>query len=237
MKKGIVVIIILAAIVSIVIQFILFDGFDKNDIESLNINFLAGVISLMLTYLVIDRLLDKHDKKRKTTFINDSIKNEYISVLSTVSQYYISYVTKKPPTTSKDIDAYDKVISDILNNIDSYVDENFLRNGISVIQPKVENGWINPVEKTFSYQDFCEITKQTIRKVINEFFIKYNSLVPEEVIVNLSNIINYFMKPIFTTGLEQGIRIDLSNAQFEPKSFREPIKEIGNYILELYKYT
>lgn len=43
------------------------------------------------------------------------------------------------------------------------------------------------------------------------------------------------MKPIFITGLEQGIRIDLSNAQFEPKSFKEPIKEIGNYILELYK--
>lgn len=97
------------------------------------------------------------------------------------------------------------------------------------------NGWIESVEKVYGYQEFCEITKQTIRKSIDEFFIKYNSLIPEEVIVSLLTIYNYFMNPIFTTGLEQGIRIYLSNAQFSTKSFKEPIKEIGLHILELYK--
>lgn len=74
MKKVIEVIIILAANVSIVIHFVLFNGFDKNNIESLNINFLVGVSSLILIYLVIDRWLDKHDNKRKLHLLMSQLK-------------------------------------------------------------------------------------------------------------------------------------------------------------------
>lgn len=234
MQKKITYIISTLLIISIVIQILLFGGFKKETLESININFLAGIIGVFITYKIIDKLLEKHEIERKSLFISEAIKNEYIILLGTISQYYISYVTKKPPVTSKDLD-YDKTIDSVLNNLDEYIDENFLRNGVTTIQPKMINGWIESVEKVYGYQEFCEITKQTIRKSIDEFFIKYNSLIPEEVIVSLLTINNYFMNPIFTTGLEQGIRIDLSNAQFSTKSFKEPIKEIGLHILELYK--
>lgn len=237
MKKRVISIILASALISIILQIYIFNGFNKDTWEALNINFLAGLLSLILTYLIIDRLLDEHDKKRKVTFISKSISNEYKTLLGTISQYYISYVTKKPPETSKEIDEFDKVIINLLGNMDDYINGDFLRNGITVIQPKFNNGWIEPEKKVYGYQEFCEITKQTIRKSIDEFFIKYNSLIPEEVILNLSNVNNYFLQPIFTTGFEQGIRIDLTNAQFDPKHFKEPIEEIGKSILELYKFS
>ena len=236
MKRKILYIIIIAVIISVFIQILVFNGFDKDALESLNINFLAGVIGVFLTYLIIDCLLEKYEERRKKTFINDSIANEYKSLLSRVSQYYITYVTKNPPQTTKEIDSYEKVIIGLIDNLEKYVDGDFLKNDIKVIEPKYKNGWIEAGEKKYEYQQFCEITKQTIRKAIDEFFIKYNSLVPEDVIVNLSNINNKFMQPIFTTTLAHGIQMDISNAKFDPKDFRDPIKEIGNCILQLYTY-
>lgn len=236
MKRKVLCIILIAVSFSVLLQFLVFNGFDIEDLESLNINFLAGVIGLFLTYLIIDQLLEKYEERRKTTFINDSIANEYKSLLSKISQYYISYVTKKPPQTTKDL-TFEDTLLDLINNLDKYVDGDFLKKDIKVIEPKFINGWIEAEEKKYEYQQFCEITKLTIRKAIDEFFIKYNSLVPDDVIVNLSNINNKFMQPIFSTVLEHGIQMDISNAKFNPKDFREPIKEIGNCILELYKFA
>jgi hypothetical protein len=237
MRRKILYIIIFAVLISVLLQLLVFNGFDKEVFEALNINFLAGVIGVVLTYLIIDRLLEKYEERRKTTFINESIANEYKSLLSKISQYYITYVTKCPPQTTKDQDSFEKVISNLINNLDKHVDGDFLRKNITVIQPKLKNGWIEPEEKKYEYQDFCELTKQNIRKSIDDFFIKYNSLIPEEVIVNLSNINNCFMQPIFTTGLEYGIRIDISNAQFNPEDYKKSINEIGHYIVKLYEYS
>lgn len=236
MKRKILCIIIIAVSITVLLQFLAFDGFDKETFEALNISFLAGVIGVVLTYLIIDRLLEKYEERRKTTFINDSIANEYKSLLSKISQYYITYVTKNPTQTTKEIDSYEKVIISLIDNLEKYIDGDFLKKDIKVIEPKYINGWIEAEEKKYEYQQFCEITKQTIRKVIDEFFIKYNSLVPEDAIVNLSNINNKFMQPIFTTTLVHGIQMDISNAKFDPKDLQNPIREIGSCILQLYKY-
>lgn len=95
MQKKITYIISSLLIISIVIQIILFGGFKKETLESININFLAGIIGVFITYKIIDKLLEKHEIERKSLFISEAIKNEYIILLGTISQYYISYVTKK----------------------------------------------------------------------------------------------------------------------------------------------
>lgn len=237
MKKGIIFSIISAAVISLIIQFLLFDGFDKNALESLNINFLAGIIGIFFTYLIIDNLLENNEKNRKKKFIHESIKNEYTSVLNVISHYYISFITKMPPQLTKEIDTYDKVITNLLDDINEYIDGNFIRNNITVIQPTIVNGVVESQNRTFGYQEFCILTKQNIKKTIDNFLIKYSSFIPDEVIINLSNINNSFMQPIFTTALEHGLPLDVSNATFNPRDFQEPLKEIGVYILNLYKYA
>lgn len=237
MKNKIIFVIIIAALISVLLQLLFFDGFGKDTFKALNINFLAGVIYVSLTYLIIDRLLEKYEKRRKTTFINESIANEYKLLLNKISQYYITYVTKCPPQLTKDQDSFREVILNIINDLDKYVDDDFLRKEITIIRPEYKNGWIEPVEEKYEYQLFCKSTKQNIKKAIDDFLIKYNALVPEEVIVNLSNINNCFMQPIFATTLELGIGIDISNARFNPEDFKKPINEIGSYIVKLYEYS
>ncbi len=236
MKKIIISCICVIIIILVMFQFAFFSKFNSEILEQININFLTEIMGVAFTFLLVDEILKRNEKNSKSNFVKKIIKNELKSVLNNISIIFITFVTKTPPQMTEENDSFEKLLNDILQNIDKYVHSNFIRNNISVLIPAFKDGEITGANKSYNYQEYCIIFKETTKNSINNFIIKYIVKLPDDIIMNLSTINNIVLSPIFSTAMEHGIPLDVSNAEFNPEDFKKPLRQYGSCLLELYKY-
>ena len=220
----------------IVCQLIIFSGFNKSIMESLNINFLTEMLGVIFTFFIVERLLAKQENNTKKEFIKNIIHNEYIQLLNSIGKLYITYITKNPPQTSGECSSIRDAVAKTVSKIDDYVHSNFIRSNIKVLRPVLRNQEIQVHEEMCEYQQYCVAFKNTIKNNIDNFLLKYISKLPNDVVSKLSNMNNILLGAIFTTTIENGIYIDITNASFDPEDFKKPLKELGCNLIDLYKY-
>lgn len=237
MRKWVFISSIVTIITLIVCQLTLFTGFDKNIMESLNINFLTEILGVIFTFFIVERLLSIHEMNAKRNFVKIVIQNEYKQLINKISQLYITFVTKNPPQTNEKYNTLKDVVAKTIKEIDDHVHSNFIRNNIKVLKPVLKNGGIEAVEEVFDYQHYCVAFKGTTKNIIDNFLLKYISRLPDDIVSKLSNINNILLGNIFSTALDSGLNKDISNATFNPEHFKEPLKELGNHLLDLYNYS
>lgn len=71
---------------------------------------------------------------------------------------------------------------------------------------------------------------------IDKFLVKYITKLPDDVIKHLSTMNNIVLKSIFSTMMEYGIPIELTDASFNPEDFKKPLEQFGSCLLQLYEY-
>ncbi|WP_283689928.1 hypothetical protein ACSW9I_06120 [Clostridium perfringens] len=178
------------------------------------------------------------DEKYKQDLMKNELSALLIPQLNDIANRYINFITKKPAKLLEFNDEF----KNILSNINNYVDEEFLSKKIRILDisevdiiERFFKGDRN-LEKEVSYNKFVYFYfKKPVIKIIDIMNNQYSHQLNSEFIRKLLRLKSKVESPIFYTGLEFGIDIDMENAEFDLESMRKVLKEIGLIIIDLYE--
>ncbi|MGM7723739.1 hypothetical protein [Metabacillus sp. Hm71] len=231
---------VILAIVSAGIEYFI-SGFQKDDASSLLINLVTEFLSVLMTVIVIEKLIEKQKTKQEIEHMKKIIGNQYDLFLNGIIRRYIQFITKNPANMTFKKEETVKYLTETINKMDKYIDEEFSIKGVNqmILNPA---DIFNPIRNTVPYQKFCEEDfKKWISIQINEFTIKYISLLPQEVSSAIFTIENRLRDDTLATFYQHGQNVQMKFSSKEHadryvQEVRQSLKEIGQSLLILTNY-
>lgn len=220
----------LVLLILILVQFFLLGGFNSNDLKGLNINFIVSVITILTTVFLIDGLIQRHDSQRKLLDYLSTLKLSHEVFVTKLKEQYIHIITKEP--ISKDL-------NELVNELDRYIDKDFLRRKIKVLFINTESIFVNE-EREMDYFSFLTMFKKNIEHEITIYLNRYASVIPAEVMNNILTIDNLMKSNLLVSLADYGLtdhRVNVDLIEYEPSEFIEIYRSIGNELIALEKYT
>ncbi|WP_017756801.1 hypothetical protein [Calidifontibacillus oryziterrae] len=231
----------------------LLNGFDDNTINGIVINLITDGINIVITVLLIDTLMKRHEKaqdkkrsmqkkKEQERLINEIMGNRLSNLFSELSVVYINFIYKKPLHYSEEemndiFKKHKEAIDDIIGNVDKYVGAGFRSAPVrTLIIDKNNLSNVNYDETIMSYQDFCyRVFKGKFDYVISGFIRRYISILPEDLRVSIYKIENSIDDFVFVTLLERGLVGPLPTTEEDIVDLKRQLLIIGNELLNIYK--
>lgn len=220
--------------ISFLCQFIWFEGVGSHFIGGLIPNFITELLGIIVTIFVVDRLVDLNNKKEEKRILTDVLGNQFQSFVSAMCNEYLYFVLKEPPRTGDStLHSFKQTISEILDNMDKYVREDFMLKPIKVLIFNPTD-MFKPSEKVVDYQVYCEMNfKANMSKLINEFLGRYISVLPRETRYSIFKISDDLKSNILLTLIPYGISMDMNRGSYDLTALQSPIKSIGKELRSL----
>lgn len=198
---------------------------------------------ILIASYFIAYLLKKNEDSRVKIKVFKMLGKRYEKMIVNLGKDYITFLTKNSIEIADDVNNkvdIKRQLQELYTNTQSYVKSDFLKVGfeVNVVDNSIKTGNIfDNVKKTYlSVQQFTYYFKQKNSQEIDSFVSKYISVLPEELRESLFKVEDTLQSGIFTTGIEFGLPIDTSNAEFSPEEFAFVFKELGEEIYYLMTY-
>lgn len=223
--------------VSLTLQCVYFGGFNYIFLSALIPNIIITILGLLLSITILDKLLKRKKLLDDRSVIQDILGNQYQDFVSEISNIFLYYVLKEPPSLvgGITIEAFNKATNKVILNLDDYVDKEFILKPIKIMSFNPSDIW-NPVYQEIDYYEFCEqYFKNTINDNITDFLGKYITILPSDIRISIFIILDELNSPTFTSPKKFGIKLDRNNTKLDANPSKEVIKNIAIEIEKLQK--
>ncbi|WP_430507765.1 hypothetical protein [Rossellomorea marisflavi] len=198
---------------------------------------------ILIGSYLIAYLLQKNEEKRAKNKVYKMLGKRYENMVMGLAKDYITFITKKPCETKKDVnnrvDVKEQVFS-LYTNIKNHVKSDFLSKNIEVLlfNPQIQSNNIFDMfqEIQWSVQQYTKHFKDENSKNMDSFITKYISVIPEDLRERLFKVEDTLQSGIFTTGMDFNVQLNTTNAIFSPDEFALVFKELGEDIYFLLTY-
>lgn len=190
---------ILGFIVIVVLGMLAIQHFiDDIDVDfglSLVPNFIADMIGILITSYIIAVLLQRSEEKKAKEKAFKITGNRYNGLVSILVSTYITLHTGKPYGASNE-EQMKSQIKEILNDLHSYLPEDFIEN------KKIEIMNYKGNTRLIDYEQFCKQAQEDIDPTFEKFINRYIGFLPDDLRESLLNIETLLNSILITTSYD-----------------------------------
>lgn len=215
------VILLIAILVSV--QHIYF-GIETETFENVILGLISNLLVLIITVFVLDRLFKNHhdriNKEKELNDYKDILSDAHNELVFQIENFIIVFLTKSEAKykIGKNGTEYHLLeLEELKNNIDEYIDKDFLKQKVKLMQQVNSNFDVKEVE--LSHTDYLIHSKDSILSSINQYILLYSRLMPKNILEKLVEIELMIKKDsIFLVPREMGVFLDLDNQELNEQS-------------------